>query len=84
MPWIPEVAAARNRVAAISVLAGQGSGVYTRLFEDPQRFLRLLKEAETKAHRPFGEGDPGRLERRMRRAPPDSQEPGVVRARQLR
>ena len=52
--WIPEVAAKSNRTAAISVLAGEGSGVYTRLFEDPQRFLRLLKEAEAKAHKPFG------------------------------
>jgi hypothetical protein len=52
--WIPEVAAVRNRMAAISVLAGEGSGVYTKLFEDPQRFPRLLKEAEAKAHRPFG------------------------------
>jgi hypothetical protein len=52
--WIPEVAAARNRMAAISVLAGEGSGVYTKLFEDPHRFPRLLKEAEAKAHRPFG------------------------------
>jgi hypothetical protein len=52
--WIPEIAAQRNRTAAISVLAGEGSGVYTRLFEDPQRFLRLLKEAEAKAHKPFG------------------------------
>jgi hypothetical protein len=53
-PWIPEVAAARNRVAAVSVLAGTGSGAYTRLFEDPQRFPRLLKEAEAKAGYPFG------------------------------
>jgi hypothetical protein len=52
--WIPEVAANSNRMAAISVLAGEGSGVYSRLFEDPQRFLRLLKEAEVKAHKPFG------------------------------
>jgi hypothetical protein len=52
--WIPEVAAKSNRMAAISVLAGEGSGVYTRLFEDPQRFLRLLKEAEAKANKPFG------------------------------
>ena len=52
--WIPEVAAKSNRTAAISVLAGEGSGVYTKLFEDPKRFLRLLKEAEAKAHKPFG------------------------------
>lgn len=52
--WIPEVAAKSNRTAAISVLAREGSGFYTKLFEDPQRFLRLLKEAEAKAHKPFG------------------------------
>ena len=52
--WIPEVSAARNRVAAVSVIAGEGSGVYTKLFEDPKRFPRLLKEAEAKAGRPFG------------------------------
>jgi hypothetical protein len=52
--WIPELAANNNRMAAISVLAGEGSGVYTKLFEDPQRFPRLLKEAEAKAHKPFG------------------------------
>ena len=51
--WIPEVAAQTNRVAAIGVLAGEGSGVYTRLFADPQRFPRLLKEAQAKAHKPF-------------------------------
>ena len=48
--WITEVASQRNRVAAISVVAGNGSGVYAKLFEDPQRFLRLVHEAETKAH----------------------------------
>jgi hypothetical protein len=52
--WIPEVAAKSNRMAAISVLAGEGSGVYSKLFEDPQRFLRLLKEAQAKAHKRFG------------------------------
>ena len=44
--WIPEVAAKSNRTAAISVLAGEGSGVYTKLFEDPQRFLRHLLVTE--------------------------------------
>jgi hypothetical protein len=52
-PWIAEVAAARNRVAVISEVAGNGSAVYSRLFDDPQRFLRLVKEAETKSHRRF-------------------------------
>jgi hypothetical protein len=47
--WLPEVAAARNKVAVVSVQAGEGSAVYARLFDDPQRFLRLLAEAETKA-----------------------------------
>jgi hypothetical protein len=53
-PWIAEVAAARNRVAAIGVVAGNGSGVYVRLFEDPQRFPQLLQEAEDKAQVKFG------------------------------
>jgi hypothetical protein len=47
--WLPEVAASRNKVAVVSVQAGEGSAVYARLFDDPQRFLRLLAEAETKA-----------------------------------
>jgi hypothetical protein len=52
--WIPEVAAARNRTAAVSVQVGTGSAVYARLFEDPQRFLKLLAEAEAKAGMKFG------------------------------
>ena len=52
-PWVAEVAGARDRVAVISALVGNGSGVYSRLFEDPQRFPRLVKEAESKAHRHF-------------------------------
>ena len=51
--WIPEVAAARNRVAVVSVLAGSGSGSYSRLFEDPQRFPRLIAEAEEISHVTF-------------------------------
>src|SRR5690242_19817041 len=47
--WLPEVAAARNRVSAISIQAGSGSAAYARLFEDPQRFGRLIAEAESKA-----------------------------------
>ena len=52
--WIPEVAAKSNRTAAISVLAGKARASILKLFEDPKRFLRLLKEAEAKAHKPFG------------------------------
>lgn len=47
--WLPEVAASRNKVAVVSVQALAGSAAYSRLFEDPRRFLRLLAEAETKA-----------------------------------
>jgi hypothetical protein len=47
--WLPEVAASRNKVAVVSVQAGEGSAIYAHLFDDPQRFLRLLAEAETKA-----------------------------------
>lgn len=52
--WIPEVAAADNRMAAIGVQAGAGSASYGKLFEDPLRFLRVLREAEAKAGFPFG------------------------------
>jgi hypothetical protein len=52
--WLPEVAAAQNKVAVVSVQAGAGSATYTRLFEDPARFLALLKEAESKAGVRFG------------------------------
>jgi hypothetical protein len=47
--WLPEVAAARNRVAVVSIQAGSGSGSYVRLFEDAKHFPRLLEEAERKA-----------------------------------
>jgi len=47
--WLPEVAAARNRMAVVSVQAGSGSGTYVRLFENADRFPALLKEAETKS-----------------------------------
>ena len=53
-PWIPEVAAARNKIASVSVVAGNGSGSYQRLFEDPERFPRVLKDAEEAAHVRFG------------------------------
>jgi hypothetical protein len=47
--WLPEVAAARNRVSVVTVQAGAGSATYARLFDDPARFARLLQEAEAKA-----------------------------------
>jgi hypothetical protein len=52
--WLPEVAAARNKMAVVTVQAGSGSGTYARLFDDPSRFAALLKEAETKAGVHFG------------------------------
>ena len=52
--WLPEVAAAQNKVAVVAVQAGAGSATYARLFEDPARFPVLLKEAETRAGVRFG------------------------------
>jgi hypothetical protein len=51
--WLPEVAAQQNRLAVVGVQAGSGSGTYARLFEDPQRFARLLAEAESKSGMKF-------------------------------
>jgi hypothetical protein len=52
--WLPEVAAARNKVAVVTVQAGSGSAAYARLFDDPARFPALLKEAESQAGVRFG------------------------------
>ncbi len=52
--WLPEVAAARDRLAVVSIQAGAGSGSYARLFTDPQRFSGLLADAESKAGFRFG------------------------------
>ena len=52
-PSVAEIAAARNHVAVVSEVAGNGSGVYVKLFEDPHRFPKLVKEAEAKAHLRF-------------------------------
>jgi hypothetical protein len=52
--WIPEVAAAQEHIAVISVQAGSGSATYAKLFDDPARFGRLIHEAETKAGVTFG------------------------------
>jgi hypothetical protein len=51
--WLPEVAAARHKMAVVSVQAGTGSGTYSRLFDDPVRWPKLLAEAEAKAGAPF-------------------------------
>ncbi len=52
--WLPEAAAARDKVAVVSAQLGSGSGVYARAFEDPKRFPALLAEAESKAGVRFG------------------------------
>ncbi len=52
--WLPEVAGARNKVAIVAIQAGSGSATYARLFDDPARWVALLKEAETKAGVRFG------------------------------
>jgi len=51
--WLPEVAAAQQGMAAITVQIGAGSGVYARAFADPGRFVALLKEAEAKTGAQF-------------------------------
>jgi hypothetical protein len=52
--WLPEVAAARaGNTAVISVQLGAGSGVYARPFSDPNLFLRMIAEAESKAGMKF-------------------------------
>jgi hypothetical protein len=47
--WLPEVAAAQDKAAVVTVQAGSGSAVYARLFDDASRFPALLKEAESQA-----------------------------------
>ena len=52
--WLPEVAAARNKLAVVSIQAGSGSSAYARLFQDARRFPNLLAAAESKAGAHFG------------------------------
>ena len=52
--WLPEAAAARNKLAVVSIQGGSGSASYARLFEDAKRFPRLVEEAENKAGGHFG------------------------------
>jgi hypothetical protein len=51
--WLPEIAAARNRMAVVTVQAGSGSAAYARLFENADRFLALVNEAESKSSLKF-------------------------------
>ena len=51
--WLPEMAAARNRMAVVTIQAGSGSTVYARLFQSPDRFPALLHEAEDRARTHF-------------------------------
>ena len=52
--WLPELAAARNQVALVSVQVGGVSETYAKLFEDAGRFQALVREAEAKAGMNFG------------------------------
>jgi len=52
--WLPELSAARNRTAVISIQAGSGSATYAKLFEDPKRLQSLLEDAASKAGVTFG------------------------------
>src|SRR5258708_35322950 len=52
--WLPEVAAAQNKVAVVAVQAGSGAGAHTRPFEDPARLPAPPKEADTQAGSGFG------------------------------
>jgi hypothetical protein len=54
--WLPEVAAARQRgLAVVTIQAASGSGTYERLFENPERFVNLIAEAESKSNMKFSE-----------------------------
>lgn len=46
---VPETAAERNGMVAVSIQIGAGSSVYAKPFKDPTVFRRLLREAEEKA-----------------------------------
>ncbi len=52
--WVPEVAAASNKLAVITMQLGSGSGAYARAFENPERFTKLLQDAEKKSGRKIG------------------------------
>lgn len=51
--WIPEIAAAKNSAAVISMQLGNGSSTYARPFADTNSFAALIAEAETRSERKF-------------------------------
>jgi len=52
--WLPQLAASQqHNLAVITIQAGAGSGTYTKLFEDPTRFLKLIAAAESTSHLSF-------------------------------
>lgn len=51
--WLPEVAAAQRQMAVVTIQIGAGSGVYSAAFNEPERFLKLVAEAESMAGRSF-------------------------------
>jgi len=58
--WLPEAAVARQRdMAVISIQAGAGSSTYANLFLDPQRFPKLIADAEGRSGLKFSQVDLG-------------------------
>jgi hypothetical protein len=51
--WLPELAAARHRMAVITIQIGVGSTVYSSAFSDPERFPKLLAQAESLSGKSF-------------------------------
>jgi len=51
--WLPQLAGARNHMAVITVQVGGVSETYGKLFEDPNRFFAMIREAEAKSGRKF-------------------------------
>ena len=52
--WLPEIAAARNNRAVISVEGATGSTAYARMFSGHATFGAMLQEAEQKSGMTFG------------------------------
>ena len=52
--WLGQLAASQQpNLAIITVNAGAGSSNYSKLFEDPTRFLKLIDEAQSTSHLTF-------------------------------
>ena len=82
--WLPEVAAAQNKMAVVTVQAGSGSG---DLRPPVRRSVALSRPAEgsgDKGGRAFRPHHARRLERRLRRHSPDSENARFVRAGRCR